>query len=128
MQRLVSKSAQSRFAAALVSSGFAILTCWSSAAVGAATVPTPVSISQIPLTVTIPAHPQIRLALANSQSMDGNLSGAIMTGSGSIAHPLLFPSSSPVNFTIPSGFTAPANPGSGGGGAYTGEHGGPSFC
>jgi|GEM_PF-868865 type IV pilus assembly protein PilY1 len=124
MQRLVSKSAQSRFAAALVSSGFAILTCWSSAAVGAATVPTPVSISQIPLTVTIPAHPQILLALANSQSMDGNLSGAIMTGSGSIAHPLLFPSSSPVNFTIPSGFTPPANPGSGGVAPYTVNNGG----
>jgi type IV pilus assembly protein PilY1 len=119
MQRLVSKSTQSRMAAALASSGFAILTCWSSIAVGATTAPTPVSISQVPLTVTIPAHPQILLALANSQSMDGNLSGAIMTGSGSIAHPLLFASSSPVNFTIPSGFTPPVNPGSGGVAPYT---------
>src|SRR6202046_2447231 len=119
MQRLVSKSAQSRFAAALVSSGFAILTCWSSAAVGAATVPTPVSISQIPLTVTIPAHPQIVLALANSESMDGNLSGAIMTGSGSIAHPLLYPTASPVNYTIPGGFTPPLNPGVAGQAPYT---------
>src|SRR5580698_6939045 len=119
MQRLVSKSAQSRFAAALVSSGFAILTCWSSAAVGAAAVPTPVSISQIPLTVTIPAHPQILLALANSESMDGDLSGAIRTGSGSIPHPLLYSSSSPVNFAIPPGFTPPLNPGDGVNAPYT---------
>src|ERR1700677_484308 len=55
--------------------------------------------------------------------MDGNLRGAIMTGSGSIAHPLLFPSSSPVNFTIPSGFTPPANPGSGGVAPYTVNNG-----
>ena len=124
MQRLVTKSTQSRIAAALASSGFAILTCWSSAAVGAATPPTPVAISQVPLTVTIPAHPQILLALANSQSMDGDLSGAIMTGSGSIPHPLLFASSSPVNFTIPAGFTPPVNPGSAGIAPYTVNSGG----
>jgi type IV pilus assembly protein PilY1 len=124
MERLVSKSTQRRIASVLASSGFAILTCWSSAAVGAATAPTPISISQVPLTVTIPAHPQILLALANSQSMDGNLSGAIMTGSGSIPHPLLFASSSPVNFTIPAGFTPPVNPGSGGVAPYTVSSGG----
>jgi type IV pilus assembly protein PilY1 len=118
MQRLVSKSTRHRIASVLLSSGFAILTCWSGTAVGATTPPAAVPISQVPLTVTIPAHPQILLALANSQSMDGNLSGAIMTGSGSTAFPLLNPSSSPVNFTIPSGFT-PANPGSGGVAPYT---------
>jgi type IV pilus assembly protein PilY1 len=128
MDRIVSKSTQRRLAAALASSGFAILTCWSCIAEGAAgpppTLPSPVSISQVPLTVTIPAHPQILLALANSQSMDGNLSGAIMTGSGSIGHPLLFASSSPVNFTIPAGFTPPLNPGTAGLAPYTVNSGG----
>jgi type IV pilus assembly protein PilY1 len=119
METLVSKTAQRRIAAALASSGFAILTCWSSAAQAVSGPPAPISISQVPLTVTIPAHPQILLALANSQSMDGDLSGAIMTGSGSIPHPLLFASSSPVNFAIPTGFTPPVNPGSGGFAPYT---------
>jgi type IV pilus assembly protein PilY1 len=119
MQRLVSKSTRHRIASVLASSSFAILTCWSGTAVGATTTPTAISISQVPLTVTIPAHPQILLALANSQSMDGNLSGAIMTGSGSIAFPLLNPTSSPVNFTIPSGFAPPVSAGSGGQAPYT---------
>ena len=48
---------------------------------GAPTIP----ISQVPMTVAIPAHPQIMLALGNSQSMDGTLSGAIMTGAGSLS-------------------------------------------
>ena len=43
-----------------------------------------VQISQVPLTVAVPAHPQVVLAIGNSESMDGNLSGAIMTGSGSL--------------------------------------------
>ncbi|HLW25621.1 MAG TPA: hypothetical protein VKT22_14800, partial [Steroidobacteraceae bacterium] len=71
-----------------------------------------VSISQVPMTVALPAHPQIMLALGNSQSMDGTLSGAIMTGSGSLAaYPLLDNSSSPVNFnyTVGAGFTPPVN-------------------
>ncbi len=46
--------------------------------------PTPVSLSQLPLTIVVPAHPQIILAVGNSESMDGNLSGAIMLGSGSL--------------------------------------------
>jgi type IV pilus assembly protein PilY1 len=128
MQRLVSKSTQRRIAATLASSGFAILTCWSSIAMGGPGPPPtpvpPVSISQVPLTVTIPAHPQILLAVANSQSMDGDLSGAIMTGSGAIGHPLLFASSSPVNFAIPTGFTPPVNPGSAGLAPYTVNSGG----
>ena len=48
----------------------------------AAVVPT--QISQVPLTIAVPAHPQVVLAVGNSESMDGNLSGAIMTGSGSL--------------------------------------------
>src|ERR1022692_5032730 len=57
-----------------------------------------VSISQVPMTITIPAHPQIMLAVANSESMDGTLSGAIMTGAG--LYPLMQNSSSPLDFTI----------------------------
>ncbi|MDP9084392.1 MAG: PilC/PilY family type IV pilus protein [Pseudomonadota bacterium] len=73
------------------------------------------------MTVTIPAHPQILLAVANSQSMDGDLSGAIRTGSGSLgaAFAGLLASSSPVNYTIPAGFTPPANPGAAGVAPYT---------
>jgi type IV pilus assembly protein PilY1 len=86
-----------------------------------AAIPAATPVSQLPLTITIPAHPQILLAVANSESMDGNLSGAIMTGSGSIAASLsaLNASSSPVNFTIPAGFTPPLNPGAAGLAPYT---------
>ncbi len=70
-----------------------------------------VSISQVPMTITIPAHPQIMLAVANSESMDGTLSGAIMTGAG--LYPLMQNSSSPLDFTIPAGFTPPVNDGNG---------------
>jgi len=87
----------------------------------AASAPTPLSIAQVPLTIAIPAHPQIVIALGNSESMDGNLGGAIMTGSGSLsaANALLQSSSSPANFTIPSGFTPPLNAGSSGSAPYT---------
>jgi type IV pilus assembly protein PilY1 len=75
--------------------------------------PPTVNISQVPMTVAIPAHPQIMLALANSQSMDGTLSGAIMTGAGSLgaAYASLNTSSSPANFsyTVGAGFTPPLN-------------------
>jgi len=73
----------------------------------------PTQISQVPLTIAIPAHPQVVLAIGNSESMDGNLSGAIMTGSGSLpaAMNLLRNSSSPLNYTIPAGFTPPIDPG-----------------
>jgi len=82
---------------------------------------TPTSIAQVPLTVSTPAHPQIVIAVGNSQSMDGNLSGAIMTGSGSLdpALALLQNSSSPLNFSIPFGFTPPLNAGAGGVAPYT---------
>ncbi len=82
---------------------------------------TPTSIAQVPLTVAAPAHPQIVIAVGNSQSMDGTLSGAIMTGSGSLdpALALLQNSSSPLSFAIPLGFTPPLNPGVGGVAPYT---------
>ena len=82
---------------------------------------TATSIAQVPLTVATPAHPQIVIAVGNSQSMDGNLSGAIMTGSGSLspALALLQNSSSPLNYSIPLGFTPPLNPGANGVAPYT---------
>jgi type IV pilus assembly protein PilY1 len=130
MQSLISKSTQARLAHVLTSACCAFVVCWSSNVMagpgpgpGPGPAP-PIAISQIPLTVTIPAHPQILLALANSESMDGDLSGAIRTGSGSIPQPLLFQSSSPVNFAIPAGFTPPLNPGAAGLAPYTVNSGG----
>lgn len=71
--------------------------------------PTPLAISQVPLTVAVPTHPQVLFAIGNSQSMDGDLSGAIMTGSGvtSTGNASLTNSSSPVNYSVPAGFTPP---------------------
>lgn len=82
--------------------------------------PPNIPIAQIPLTAVIPLHPQVLIAVGNSQSMDGNLAGAIMTGSGSLAAGLnsLNASTSPVNFTIPTGFTPPLNAGSAGSAPY----------
>ena len=122
MQRLISNTTQGRIAHTLISACCTLLVCWS-ANVMAAPAPA-INISQIPLTVTIPAHPQILLALANSESMDGDLSGAIRTGSGSIPDPLLYPTASLVNFTIPAGFTPPLNPGALGQAPYTVLNGG----
>lgn len=67
------------------------------------------AIPQIPLVIASPTHPQVLILIGNSQSMDGNFSGAIMTGSGSLSSNLtsLYESSSPVNYTVPSGFTPP---------------------
>lgn len=79
------------------------------------------SIAQVPLTIAIPAHPQILLAVGNSESMDGNLSGAIMLGSGSLGAgtALLQNSSSPLTYSIPAGFTPPVDPGAAGNAPYT---------
>lgn len=76
-----------------------------------AAVPAAIPISQVPLTVAIPAHPQVLFAVANSQSVDGDLSGAIVTGSGGLPASMaaLQASSSPVNYTVPAGFTAPVS-------------------
>ena len=91
---------------------------WSSSAPAAAAAAAPsVSVSQVPMTITIPAHPQIMIAVANSESMDGTLSGAIMTGAG--LYPEMQNSSSPLTFTIPAGFTPPVNAGNGVTAPYT---------
>jgi type IV pilus assembly protein PilY1 len=118
MHRLISKFTRDRLALAVLSAGATFLWGWSYPVEAAAAAPS-LSIAQVPMTITLPAHPQILLAVGNSQSMDGDLSGAIYTGSGQTPHPLLATSSSPVNFTIPSGFTPPLNTGSGGVAPYT---------
>src|SRR5450631_2445526 len=117
MQRLISKPKKRGIVFAFAA-GYTLLWGWSSNVWAVAAAPT-LSISQVPMTITLPAHPQILLAVGNSQSMDGDLSGAIWTGSGQVGHPLLYTSSSPVNFTIPAGFTPPVNPGAGGSAPYT---------
>src|SRR3974390_1419491 len=84
--------------------------------------PASVLVSQTPLTVQIPAHPQIVLAVGNSESMDGNLSGAIMTGSGSLGGALaagLAASSSPANYPVPADFSPPVTAAVGGQAPYT---------
>ena len=103
-----------------IAAGMTLMAGWPFA-LALATAPALVPISQVPMTVQIPAHPQILLAVGNSQSMDGNLSGAIMTGSGGLptSFSALNASSSPVNYTIPTGFTPPLNPGSSGVAPYT---------
>ena len=77
-----------------------------------ASTPAPIAIYQSPLSVAIAAHPQVIIAFANSESMDGNLSGAIMTGSGSLGSSLseLQTTASPVNFVVPAGFVPPPAP------------------
>ncbi len=64
------------------------------------------------LAATASQRPQIVIALGNSESMDGDLSGAIMTGSGYLSSDLssLTNSSSPVNYLVPSGFSPPLTP------------------
>ena len=74
--------------------------------------------------------PHVLLAVTNSMSMGGLLSGAIMTGSGSAelltnagytgySSDSLIRSSSPQFFTIPDGFTPPLNTGTAGQASYT---------
>jgi type IV pilus assembly protein PilY1 len=57
--------------------------------------------------------PQVLIILDNSQSMDGDLSGAIMTGSGTATGSNGFvdqSSSSPIDYNVPTGFTPPLQP------------------
>ncbi len=85
------------------------------------------SLSQVPLQLATPVHPQVLIAIGNSESMDGNLSGAIMVGSGSLGAGLntLNASSSPVSYAVPTGFTPPVTAADGSGNApYTQTVGG----
>ena len=67
------------------------------------------AISQVPLALATTVRPQVLIAVGNSESMDGTLSGAIMTGSGSLTGGAssLSSSSSPTNYSVPAGFTPP---------------------
>jgi type IV pilus assembly protein PilY1 len=88
-----------------------------------------ISISQTPLTLIVPTHPEVLLAVTNSQSMDGDLGGAIMTGSGTVS--ALTGSSSPVDYDVPNGFTPPCTgPTTTGTAPYTvpGSGGSSSLC
>jgi type IV pilus assembly protein PilY1 len=75
------------------------------------------SLSNVPLVLQVKGQPQVLFLVTNSQSMDGNLSGAIMTGSGIVAANQS--SSSPVNYTVPGGFTAPVTGQTSGTAPYT---------
>jgi len=111
-----------RLAVMSVAGAMTAATLLGSVPVGANAAPAPIPIAQIPLTVALPAHPQVLFAVPNSESMDGTLSGAIMTGSGLLGGALgtgLANSSSPANYTIPAGFTPPLNAGNGTVAPYT---------
>jgi type IV pilus assembly protein PilY1 len=91
----------------------------------AATLPPPLSIANIPLVSVQYGPPQVLFILDNSQSMDGDLSGAIMTGSGTATSSSSTngfvdrSSSSPTNYTVPAGFTAPVSDATSGSTPYT---------
>jgi len=90
---------------------------------GTATLPPTLPISSIPLISVQYGAPQVLFVLDNSQSMDGNLAGAIMTGSGTATdqngNPIDLNSSSPTNYTVPAGFTAPVSGSTSGSTPYT---------
>lgn len=65
-----------------------------------ATAAAPIDLSNIPMVLGETASPQVLFLLGNSQSMDGDLGGAIMTGAtGPYA-----------TYTVPSGFDPPMTP------------------
>ncbi|MGB9429802.1 MAG: PilC/PilY family type IV pilus protein [Gammaproteobacteria bacterium] len=93
-----------------------------------AAAPPMVAIATVPLTVVTPTHPQVIIAVGNSNSMDssdnitddGNVlltsnaaQSAIMTWSGNpqTSNPSLQDATSPVNYVIPAGFTPPLGTG-----------------
>ncbi|KUM04365.1 hypothetical protein KIF53_19790 [Chromobacterium subtsugae] len=95
------------------------------------------AISQVPLTITTPARPQVVIAVTNSESMDGSTitycngtgnsgancsngfstsytgrGGALLTGAGAVSG--LTGSSSPINYPVPASFTPPVSGGAAG--------------
>jgi len=79
-----------------------------------------------PASAQTQARPQVVFAVGNSESMDGTLSGAIMTGSaGNASLSSLAGSSSPPSYAVPAGFTPPKQAADGTGQApYTVSSGG----
>ena len=96
---------------------------WGLRPASGATLPPSLSISNVPLVSIQYGQPQVLFILDNSQSMDGNLAGAIMTGSGTATdrngNPVDLNSSSPANYTVPAGFTAPVSGATSGNAPYT---------
>jgi type IV pilus assembly protein PilY1 len=90
----------------------------------------PLALAQSPLVMPPGGTPEILFAIDNSESMDGNLGGAIMTGSGSLSAALgsLANSSSPTNYAIPTGFNPPLNAGTAGSAPYTVSCGSNLLC
>ncbi|MFB9160032.1 pilus assembly protein [Chromobacterium violaceum] len=95
------------------------------------------AISQVPLTISTPARPQVVIAVTNSESMDGSTitycngtgnsgancsngfsstytgrGGALLTGSGAVGG--LTGSASPINYPVPANFTPPVTGGAAG--------------
>ncbi|MEJ2643563.1 MAG: hypothetical protein P8180_01305, partial [Gammaproteobacteria bacterium] len=86
----------------------------------AATTPTPIDLSNIPMVLGQPADPQVLFLLGNSQSMDGDLGGAIMTGETGA-------NGGPSSYTIPAGFVPPETPSAAGTAKYTYTSGGVEY-
>ncbi len=83
-----------------------------------------------PLAHAAPApRPQVVIAISNSESMDGDLTGAIMVGAGKLPPALqsLDQSSSPVSYTVPNGFVPPLTGAIGQTAPYTVEKDGTLF-
>ena len=107
-----------RVGVTIASAVVALLVAWSLPVSAAAP---QVPVSQVPLTIAIPAHPQILIAVANSESMDGNLERRHHDGVRIIGRQLRSAASLELagQFYDPSGFTPPLNPGAGGVAPYT---------
>jgi len=95
-----------------------------------------VVISSIPLNVVVPSHPEVMIALSNSNSMDSSdnitddgtpapgatthaPTSAIMTWSGNVGAGTLQNSTSPVHYTLPGSYTAPVTGATSGSTPYT---------
>jgi len=87
--------------------------------------PWPMALSVAGTVSSSQPRPQIVIAIGNSQSMDGDLSGAIMTGSGMLSSGLtsLYNSSSPQQYAVPAGFTPPMTPSQTASAPYTYKNG-----
>lgn len=125
------RSLATTLATGLLSGALTLVLSAGVSSIALAGAPPQVSISSTPLTVIVPSHPQVLIALTNSNSMDssdgskddGNVAlisdaphSAIMTWSGNInlnrsvygsGITSLEKSTSPLDYVVPTGFTAP---------------------
>jgi len=93
--------------------------------IGMSCSPWPMALSVAGTVSSSQPRPQIVIAIGNSESMDGDLSGAIMTGSGMLSSGLtsLYNSSSPQQYAVPAGFTPPMTPSQTASAPYTYKNG-----